>query len=86
VSFAGKCLLRRGSVNAFSHWKPGAVRIRSSAEHVVMFQKSKMNQRQYCAKCSSHLITNSSPLIGAAASLAKQVPVIPNGLPGGANA
>jgi hypothetical protein len=25
VSFAGKCLLRRGSVNAFSHWKPGDV-------------------------------------------------------------
>ncbi len=49
-------------VNAFSLWKPGAVRIRNGAEHVAMFQNSWMSQRQYCTKCGGHLITNRPPL------------------------
>jgi hypothetical protein len=50
-----------GPVNAFSLWKPEAVRITSGAEHVAMFQKSKLSQRQYCAKCGGHLMTNHPP-------------------------
>ena len=40
-----------GPVNAFSLWKPDAVRIKSGSEHLAMFQKTKFSQRQYCAKC-----------------------------------
>ena len=51
-----------GPVNAFSLWKPEAVRITSGAEHVGMFQKTEVSQRQYCKKCGGHLMTNHPPL------------------------
>ena len=51
-----------GPVNAFSLWKPEAVRIVAGAENVAMFQKSKLSQRQYCAKCGGHLMTGHPPL------------------------
>jgi hypothetical protein len=50
-----------GSVNAFSLWKPEAVRITSGAENVATFQKSKLSRRQYCAKCGGHLMTDHPP-------------------------
>jgi len=51
-----------GPVNAFSLWKPEAVRVTSGAEHVATFQKTPLSQRQYCAKCGGHLMTNHPPL------------------------
>src|SRR5882762_3855865 len=51
-----------GPVNAFSLWKPDAVRVTSGAEHVTTFQKTPLSQRQYCAKCGGHLMTNHPPL------------------------
>jgi hypothetical protein len=51
-----------GPVNAFSLWKPEAVRITSGAEHVATFQKTELSQRRYCAKCGGHLMTNHPPL------------------------
>src|SRR3974390_1875849 len=52
-----------GPVNAFSLWKPEAVRITAGAENVAMFQKTKTSQRQYCAKCGGHLMTNPPPFV-----------------------
>jgi hypothetical protein len=49
-------------VNAFTLWKPEAVRITAGAEHVAMFQKTKLSQRQYCRKCGGHLMNNHPPL------------------------
>ena len=51
-----------GPVNAFSLWKPEAVRITAGAEHVATFQKTELSQRQYCSKCGGHLMTNHPPL------------------------
>src|ERR1700731_3630769 len=51
-----------GPVNAFSLWKPGAVRVTSGAEHVATFAKTPMSERQYCAKCGGHLMANHPPL------------------------
>jgi hypothetical protein len=51
-----------GPVNAFSLWKPGAVRIKSGAEHVATFAKTPMSERQYCKKCGGHLMANHPPL------------------------
>ena len=51
-----------GPVNAFSLWKPENVRITAGAEHVATFQKTELSQRQYCAKCGGHLMTNHPPL------------------------
>ena len=49
-------------VNAFTLWKPSAVRVTSGAENIATFQKTKMSQRQYCKKCGGHLMNNHPPL------------------------
>jgi hypothetical protein len=51
-----------GPVNAFSLWKPESVRIKVGAEHVAIFQKTKLSRRQYCIKCGGHLLTCHPPL------------------------
>ena len=51
-----------GPVNAFSLWKPETVRIKTGAEHVAVFQKTKLSRRQYCTKCGGHLLTCHPPL------------------------
>ena len=51
-----------GPVNAFTLWKPDAVKITAGAEHVGMFQKTPVSQRQYCKNCGGHLMTNHPPL------------------------
>lgn len=45
-----------GPVNAFTLWKPEAVRITKGADQVATFQKTSFSQRQYCAKCGGHLM------------------------------
>ena len=47
-----------GPVNAFSLWKPEAVRVTAGQEHLATFQKTEGSQRQYCNKCGGHLMTN----------------------------
>ena len=51
-----------GPVNAFTLWKPDAVRVTAGAEHIGMYQKTPVSQRQYCTKCGGHLMTNHPPL------------------------
>ena len=51
-----------GPVNAFSLWKPDAVRVTAGSEHVATFAKTPMSQRQYCRKCGGHLMTSHPPL------------------------
>jgi hypothetical protein len=49
-------------VNAFSLWKPQAVRVVEGAEHLATFKKTPMSERQYCSKCGGHLMNNHPPL------------------------
>src|SRR5438093_1305182 len=51
-----------GPVNAFTLWKPGAVRVTAGAEHLATFQKTAVSQRQYCRKCGGHVMANHPPL------------------------
>lgn len=51
-----------GPVNAFTLWKPDAVRVTEGAEHVGVFQKTPVSQRQFCKKCGGHLMNNHPPL------------------------
>jgi len=51
-----------GPVNAFMLWKPAAVRVTAGAEHVGMYQKTPISERQYCKKCGGHLMANHPPL------------------------
>jgi hypothetical protein len=62
-------------VNAFSLWKPEAVRITSGAEHLATFQKTERSQRQYCARCGGHLMTN-HPLLGLVDVYAATIPTL----------
>ena len=51
-----------GPVNAFSLWKPEAVTVKKGGENLATYQKTELSQRQYCAKCGGHLMTNHPPL------------------------
>jgi hypothetical protein len=46
-----------GPVNAFTLWKPDAVRVTQGAEEVETFAKTQASERQYCRKCGGHLMT-----------------------------
>ncbi|MEJ0065128.1 MAG: GFA family protein [Caulobacteraceae bacterium] len=52
-----------GPVNAFTLWAPDAVKVTAGAESLVTHQQSELSQRQYCAKCGGHLMTN-HPTLG----------------------
>jgi hypothetical protein len=62
-------------VNAFSLWKPEAVCVTSGAKHVATFQKTAFSQRQYCAKCGGHLMTN-HPTLGLVDVFAATIPTL----------
>ena len=51
-----------GPVNAFSLWKPEAVKVTAGAEHLATFAKTKMSERRYCRRCGGHLMANHPPL------------------------
>ena len=50
-----------GPVNAFTLWKPEAVRVTAGAEHIGMYQKTPVSERS-CKKCGGHLMANHPPL------------------------
>ncbi|QBB71188.1 GFA family protein [Pseudolysobacter antarcticus] len=47
-----------GPVNAFTLWKPEKVKITKGAELISHFSKTKMSDRQFCAQCGGHLMTD----------------------------
>ena len=51
-----------GPVNAFTLWKPGAVKVVAGAEHLATFSKNPLSERQYCSKCGGHLMTGHKPV------------------------
>ena len=51
-----------GPVNAFSLWKPENVTVTKGADRIALYQKTEVSQRQYCAECGGHLMTNHPPL------------------------
>jgi len=62
-----------GPVNAFTLWKPDAVKVTSGSNDLATFQKTEFSQRQYCAKCGGHLMTN-HPTIGLVDVFAATIP------------
>jgi hypothetical protein len=64
-----------GPVNAFSLWKPEALKIASGAKNVGTFQKTEVSQRQYCQKCGGHLMTN-HPTLGLVNVFAATLPTL----------
>lgn len=47
-----------GPVNAFTLWKPEAVKVTAGAEHLQTFSKNPQSERRYCGVCGGHLMTN----------------------------
>ncbi len=50
-------------VNAFTLWKPDAVKVTKGAEHLGTYEKTETSQRQYCRKCGGHIMAN-HPTLG----------------------
>ncbi|MCC2650441.1 MAG: aldehyde-activating protein [Microvirga sp.] len=63
-------------VNAFTLWKPGAIRVSSGAEHIATFQKTERSLRQYCRKCGGHLM-NGHPQWSLVDVYAATIPTLP---------
>ena len=62
-----------GPVNAFSLWRPDDVRVTAGAENLATYKKTAMSERQYCAKCGGHLMTN-HPTLGLVDVFAATLP------------
>jgi hypothetical protein len=60
-------------VNAFTLWKPDAVRCTQGADQVATFSKTPFSQRQYCKRCGGHLM-NRHPTIGLVDVYAATIP------------
>ena len=64
-----------GPVNAFSLWKPDAVRVTAGAEHIATFKKTELTHRQYCQKCGGHLMSK-HPSLGLVDVFAATLPTL----------
>jgi hypothetical protein len=64
-----------GPVNAFSLWKPDAVKVTNGAQQVATFAKTPMSERKYCTKCGGHLMTN-HPTLGLVDVFAATIPTL----------
>jgi hypothetical protein len=64
-----------GPVNAFSLWKPEAVRVTKGAQHVASFAKTANSERKYCTKCGGHLMAN-HPGLGLVDVFAATIPTL----------
>jgi hypothetical protein len=64
-----------GPVNAFTLWKPDAVRITAGADNLATFKKTELSHRQYCKKCGGHVMTN-HPTLGLVDVFAATLPTL----------
>src|SRR5581483_12328606 len=46
-----------GPVNAFTLWKPEAVRVTQGQSELATYNKSPHSHRQWCRKCGGHVLT-----------------------------
>ena len=46
-----------GPVNAFTLWKPGAVKVTKGEDKVGEFHKTGRSHRKWCTQCGGHLLT-----------------------------
>jgi hypothetical protein len=65
-----------GPVNAFSLWKPAAVKVKSGQRNVAVYQKTELSERTFCSLCGGHLMTNHPPL-GLVDVFAATLPTLP---------
>jgi hypothetical protein len=65
-----------GPVNAFTLWKPDAVRVTRGAERVGTYHKTETSYRKWCTLCGGHLFTE-HPAWGVTDVYAATLPDLP---------
>jgi hypothetical protein len=51
-----------GPVNAFSLWKPAALKVSKGADNIGTYHKTEKSYRKFCKLCGSHLFTDHPPM------------------------
>jgi hypothetical protein len=62
-------------VNAFTLWKPEAVRVTAGPAFIGTYQKTSFSQRKYCTTCGGHLM-NSHPTVSLIDVYAATIPTL----------
>jgi hypothetical protein len=65
-----------GPVNAFTLWKPEAVKITKGADQVGTYHKTDKSHRKWCKRCGGHLYTE-HPGWGVTDVYAATIPEVP---------
>jgi hypothetical protein len=65
-----------GPVNAFTLWKPDAVRVTQGAENIGTYNKSPQSSRKWCKTCGGHIFTE-HPGMGLTDVYAAVIPDLP---------
>jgi hypothetical protein len=65
-----------GPVNAFSLWKPDAVKVTRGADNLVTYAKTPQSQRKWCKTCGGHVFTD-HPSMGLIDVYAAVIPDLP---------
>jgi hypothetical protein len=64
-----------GPVNAFTLWKPEAVRVTKGKDKLARFMKTEKSDRQFCTVCGGHVMTD-HPTFGLTDVYAATVPSV----------
>jgi len=65
-----------GPVNAFTLWKPDALKVTRGADFIGTFNKTPKSYRKWCKICGGHLYTE-HPLLGVTDVYAASIPQLP---------
>lgn len=65
-----------GPVNAFSLWKPGAVKVTKGGDKIGTYNKTPLSFRKWCKSCGGHLFTE-HPVMGLTDVYAATIPDLP---------
>ena len=65
-----------GPVNAFTLWKPEAVKVTKGAAQIASFNKTEKSHRKWCKTCGGHLFTD-HPGLGLVDVYAATIPDLP---------
>ncbi len=65
-----------GPVNAFTLWKPEAVKITKGEENIGTFSKTPQSLRKWCKSCGGHILTD-HPTMGLIDVYAAVIPDFP---------
>jgi hypothetical protein len=66
-----------GPVNAFTLWKPEAVKVTRGAEQIGTYNKTPNSYRKWCKTCGGHLFTE-HPRLGLTDVYAAVIPDLPH--------